>query len=173
VNGRESADAALSPVRLTWRFVFHDPAHCIALGAGAGLAPRAPGTVGTLLAWAIYVFAAPAGGRWPALALIGAAFALGIWACARTARALGKGDPGAIVWDEMVAFWLVLALAPQSLVWQAIAFVLFRVFDIWKPQPIRYCDRAVKGGFGIMLDDLLAALYSLLILALAGRFTGA
>jgi phosphatidylglycerophosphatase A len=155
----------------SWHFLLRDPGHFIALGAGTGLAPYTPGTAGTLLAWFIYVLV-PWHGALLWLALVAGLFALGIPLCARTARALGATDPGAIVWDEMVAFWLVLAFTPATLMWQAFAFVLFRVFDIWKPPPIRYFERTLKGGFGIMFDDLLAAVYSLLAVALMRWATG-
>ena len=165
---------AVSPpgVPLSWRFALRHPAHFIALGGGCGLVPFAPGTAGTLLAWLVYALLAPARGGWFSLALLAGSFAIGVWASARTARALGEADPGAIVWDEMVAFWLVLGFTPPGLLWQACAFALFRLFDIWKPAPIRYFDRKLKGGFGVMFDDLLAALYAVLVLALAWRVTG-
>lgn len=143
-------------------------AHVIAFGFGAGRAPFAPGTFGTLLAW-------PAGwalaGAHPAVALplIGALFLVGVWACGVTGRDLGVHDHGGMVWDEFVAFLLVLAIVPGSLAWQAAAFVVFRGFDIAKPAPIRWLERRYAGGFGVMLDDMLAAGYTLLLLALAKR----
>lgn len=141
------------------------PAHAIALGAGAGLVPIAPGTAGTLVAFPIYWWLAPMFIAPILLALIATAFALGVWACGRTGQALGVADHGAIVWDEIVAFTLVLVFTPAGYAWQAGAFVLFRVFDILKPPPIRYYDRTLKNGFGVMFDDLLAAGYALLTLA--------
>lgn len=152
--------------------MLRDPAHVIALGAGAGLAPIAPGTAGTLLAWLAYAWFAPAHGTWIWLAVLAGLFVLGIWACGRTGRALGVADHGGLVWDEMVAFWLVLFFAPGSLLWQAFAFVLFRLFDIWKPAPIRYYDRKLKGGFGVMFDDLIAAFYTLVVAAVTWRIFG-
>ena len=148
------------------------PAHIIALGAGAGLVPVAPGTAGTLLAFPLYWglanwLASPA-----VLALITAGFVVGIWACGETGRALGAADHGAMVWDEIVAFALVLVFTPAGWKWQAGAFLLFRFFDIVKPPPIRYFDRKWKNGFGVMFDDLLAALYALLVLALAKTLMG-
>jgi phosphatidylglycerophosphatase A len=143
-------------------------AHVIAFGFGAGRAPFAPGTFGTLLAW-------PAGwllsGAHPVvtLSIIGALFLLGVWACGVTGRDLGVYDHGGMVWDEFVAFLLVLAIAPRALAWQAAAFVLFRAFDILKPTPIRWFERRYTGGFGVMFDDLLAAGYTLLVLAVAKR----
>lgn len=148
------------------------PAHIIALGAGAGLVPVAPGTAGTLLAFPLYWglanwLASPA-----VLALITAGFVVGIWACGETGRALGAADHGAMVWDEIVAFALVLVFTPAGWKWQAGAFLLFRFFDIVKPPPIRYFDRKWKNGFGVMFDDLLAALYALLVLAVAKTLMG-
>ena len=99
------------------------------------------------------------------LALLGGLFLLGIGASARTARDLGVPDHGGIVWDETVAFLLVLFFTPADRLWQAFAFLLFRLFDIFKPQPIRHFDRTLHGGFGVMFDDLLAAGYSLLCVA--------
>ncbi len=142
------------------------PAHVIALGAGAGLVPRAPGTAGTLLAFPLYWGLAPYCAISTLLALIALGFVLGIWACERTGRALGAPDHGAMVWDEIVAFMLVLSFTPSGLFWQAFAFVLFRLFDILKPPPIRYFERRFKSGFGVMFDDVLAAAYTVLVLAL-------
>jgi phosphatidylglycerophosphatase A len=153
-------------VRPTWRFMLRHPAHVIALGFGAGLAPRAPGTAGTLLAWVLHWMLAFFLTAPTLLALLVPAFALGVWACARTGRALGAADHGAMVWDEIVAFMLVLVFTPTgNYAWQATGFVLFRVFDILKPPPIRYFDQTLKGGFGVMFDDLLAAFFTLLALA--------
>lgn len=101
---------------------------------------------------------------WVALAGL---FALGVWACGETGKALGVSDHGSIVWDEIVAFALVLTFTPPTPMWFAVAFLLFRLFDIWKPWPIRYVDRTVKGGFGVMLDDLLAAGYAIGAIAVA------
>lgn len=150
-------------------FAFSHPAHCIALGFGAGLAPRAPGTAGTLAAWAIgWLFLL----HYPPLALLAGAaalFLLGIWACGVTGRHLGVPDHGAMVWDEIVAFLAVLAVVPPVLAWQAAAFALFRAFDIAKPPPIRSFERRWHGGFGVMFDDLLAAGYTLLSLSVFRR----
>lgn len=143
------------------------PAHVIALGAGAGLVPGAPGTAGTLLAFPLYWALAKYCAAPTLLVLLAFGFALGMWACGRTGRALGAHDHGALVWDEIVAFMLVLVFTPAGYLWQAVAFVLFRVFDILKPPPIHYFDRKLKNGFGVMFDDLLAAFYALLVLAVA------
>jgi phosphatidylglycerophosphatase A len=161
-------------------FMLRHPARWIALGFGSGLAPKAPGTVGTLWAWvAFLVF-----DRWLDAAgwgvLIGASLALGVWACARTAADLALADPGAIVWDEVVAFWIVLWLVmPAGFAMQLVAFALFRFFDALKPGPVGWSDRRFKNargwmqGVGIMADDLVAALCTLLVIALARFALGA
>lgn len=158
-------------------FLRAHPAHWVALALGAGLAPKAAGTVGTLWAWAVW-----AGLVQPWLtpaqqgALIAVALPLGWWASAVTARHLRMADPGAIVWDEVVAFWLVLwLLLPASLAAQCLAFGLFRFFDAVKPGPVGWADRLFhraggwRGALGIMLDDLAAAACTLLVLAVAVR----
>jgi phosphatidylglycerophosphatase A len=153
-------------------FAFSHPAHAIALGFGAGLSPLGPGTVGTLVAWPIGWLLT--GLISPALLVlvVAALFVLGIWACTVTGRDLGVPDHGAMVWDEIVAFLLVLAIVPRDLAWQAAAFVLFRAFDIGKPPPIGWFERRYHGGFGVMFDDLLAAGYSLVSLAFIKRLLG-
>jgi phosphatidylglycerophosphatase A len=152
-------------LRPSWRFLLRHPAHFVAFGFGAGLAPIAPGTWGTLLALPLYWLIAP----WlePVDYLLGAAalFALGVWACGVTGRAIGVSDHGGMVWDEMVAFLLVLFFVPATPASQAAAFLLFRLLDILKPPPIRYYERTFRSGFGVMLDDLVAAFYTLLVFA--------
>jgi phosphatidylglycerophosphatase A len=152
------------------RFVFTHPAHFIAFGFGAGLSPVAPGTAGTLLAFPIWWLIGPAYATPVLLAILAFLFAAGVWACDITGRHLGISDHGAMCWDEVVAFLLVLVIAPQDPRWQAAAFFLFRAFDVVKPPPIRELERRLKGGFGVMFDDILAAGYALLVLALAKRF---
>ena len=156
-------------VRPTAAFVFSHPAHVLAFGFGAGLAPRAPGTVGTLVAWPIGWAIGGLVPPGPFAAALVVAFLVGIWACELTGRALGVPDHGAMVWDEMVAFLFLLAIVPRQFAWQAAAFFLFRVFDIAKPPPIRWFERRYHGGFGVMLDDVLAAGYTLIVLAAAKR----
>ena len=155
-------------VRPTPAFAYSHPAHIIAFGFGAGLARFAPGTCGTLVGWPLGWMLS---GEHPALifASIAAAFFVGVWACGVTARHLGIHDHGSIVWDEIVAFMLVAALLPRELGWQLAGFVAFRAFDIGKPPPIRWIERRYQGGFGVMFDDLLAAGYTLLALALVRR----
>jgi phosphatidylglycerophosphatase A len=158
-----SADAL--PVRPDRRFVFTHPAHFIAFGFGAGLARGAPGTAGTLLALPLFWFLHPRLSDPAFGGLIAALFILGTWACDRTGRDLRVPDHGGMVIDEIVAFLLVLFMVPQEPLWEAFAFLLFRFFDIAKPLPIRYYDRTMKNGFGVMLDDLIAAFYALMVLA--------
>lgn len=148
------------------------PAHLVSFGLGSGLAPFAPGTFGTLAAWAAFVLLAPrlTDTLWPAV--IGIAFALGAIAAQHTGRVLGKPDHGAIVIDEVVAFWLVLWMLPRDIGTQALAFFAFRLFDIVKPPPIRAIDRRIKNGVGVMIDDLLAAVYTLLAAAILIRIFG-
>lgn len=153
--------------RPSWRFVLRHPAHFIAFGGGVGLIPFAPGTFGTLLAFPLFYGLQPLLEPWTLLVIIIALFWLGTWACAVAGRALGAADHGGMVWDEVVAFLLVLFFTPVTGYWQAFAFLLFRLFDIFKPPPIRYYDRMLKNGFGVMWDDLLAAGYTLLMLAAA------
>jgi phosphatidylglycerophosphatase A len=154
------------------------PAHWVALGFGSGLSPKAPGTVGTLWAWLTFLVLS----RWltPALwgVVIVAALMVGQWACTRTAQHMAVADPGAIVWDEVVAFWLILWLLMPAPWWgQLAAFVLFRTFDAVKPGPVGWADQLFKlqpgkaigwrQGFGILFDDLVAAACTLVVVALA------
>jgi phosphatidylglycerophosphatase A len=153
-------------------FAFSHPAHVVALGAGAGLTPVAPGTAGTLAAWPLGWLI---GAYLPPLlflALTALLFLIGVWACGATGRHLGVSDHGAMVWDEMVAFLLLLAIVPRELAWQLGAFALFRAFDIGKPPPIRWLERRFRGGFGVMIDDIVAAGYVLVLLAVVKRLAG-
>jgi phosphatidylglycerophosphatase A len=157
-------------IRPTARLLLSHPAHFISLGFGSGLSPVAPGTAGTLAAWLLFPLLRAPISDLVFVSLLTSFFVAGVIATERTGRTLGASDHGAIVWDEMVAFWLVLFFTPPGLVWQAIAFVLFRFFDIVKPQPIRWADQRVGGGFGVMLDDLGAAAYAILVLAVVVHF---
>ncbi len=151
------------------RFLVSHPAHFIALGFGAGLAPVAPGTVGTLLGFPVYMllayFLSPPEVFGAGIAL----FVLGVWACGRTGRDLGIADHSGMVWDEVAAFVLILVLTPPGPWWWALAFFVFRFFDVLKPPPIRTIDRRWKGGFGVMFDDIAAAFYTLLVIAIVAR----
>ena len=151
-------------------FLFKHPAHLIAFGFGAGLMSKAPGTWGTLVAIPLYYLALRLGGTPAALVLALLFFVVGIWAAAVAGRNLGVADHGGIVVDEIAAFILVLAFTPTGLIWLLVAFVLFRIFDIVKPWPISYFDRTLKGGFGVMFDDLLAALGAIALLLILRSF---
>lgn len=170
-----------APLRPSARFMLAHPAHFIALGFGSGLSPLAPGTSGTLWAWLSFLVLQ----RWLSPADMGALIAVSVlvgwWACTVTARNMRVADPGSIVWDEVVGFWLVLWLVmPAGWLGQLAAFGLFRFFDAAKPGPMAWADKTFKGfgwrgGFGILLDDLLAAACTVLVIALwqfwqLGRF---
>ena len=151
------------------RFLFH-PVHFLALGLGSGMPRIAPGTFGTLVALVLFVLAHWALGpvHWALfLALLVVAALFGIYLCGKTAEDLGVHDHGGIVWDEFVGFWFCMFLIPVTWPWLLAAFLLFRFFDIVKPWPIKWADQKVSGGLGIMLDDLIAAIYVLCILHLA------
>jgi phosphatidylglycerophosphatase A len=151
--------------RPDFRFLLAHPAHLIAFGFGSGLAPKAPGTVGTLLGLPLFWLIAAAAPDLPSrTVLVIAAFLLGVWACGRAGRALGVADHGGMVWDEIVAFALVLLFTPAGWLWIGLAFALFRLFDILKPWPIRFADTHLKNGFGVMFDDLLAAAYAIAVI---------
>jgi len=150
-------------------FALAHPAHFIALGFGVGVVPVLPGTFGTLLAVPLWWLLGAGYGPGALFAIIAGLFAIGVWACAVTGRDLGAADHGAMVWDELVAFLLVLWIVPSVWTWQLAAFILFRAFDMLKPAPIRQLEQRFKGGFGVMFDDLLAAGYTLLVLAVAWR----
>ena len=147
------------------RWVYSNIWRVIAFGLGSGLLRPAPGTWGTLLAWLLWVAFLAGRSDTVVLSVLIIGFLIGCVACERAGRALGHPDHGGMVWDEIVAFWLVLWLTPDVLGAQAAAFLVFRLFDILKPQPIRYFDRHLKGGLGVMWDDIVAAAYSLLIMA--------
>jgi phosphatidylglycerophosphatase A len=156
-------------IRPDSRFLLAHPAHFVALGLGTGLAPVAPGTVGTLLAYPLFYVLAPHFEVPGMLGLIALFFLLGVWACELTGRAMGIADHSGMVWDEVVAMMLILLVIPAGLYWWVAAFFLFRFFDVVKPQPIRYFDQNLKGGFGVMFDDIVAAFYTLLVLAIIQR----
>ena len=143
--------------------VWRNPVHFLAFGLGSGAAPKAPGTVGTLAAvplWFLFndlSFLAY-------LSLILVTFLLGVWLCGKTSDDLGVHDHGGIVWDEFVGLWIALIALPQGWLWLLAGFLLFRLFDIWKPWPIGWVDQKVSGGFGIMLDDVLAGVMALAVI---------
>ena len=146
-------------------FLFGHPAHFIALGFGIGLVPVAPGTFGTLLALPMFWLLGPHLDPTGWLIVLGFMYVGGIWVCDRTGRDLGVQDHKAIVWDEVVAFLFVLFFTPPTPLWQAVAFALFRFFDIVKPGPIRYIEARFRGGFGVIVDDLAAAFFTLVLLS--------
>ena len=177
----QSAPYGAAPIgRPNAAFLLAHPAHWIALGFGSGLSPKAPGTAGTLWAWMAFLvlqlWLTPVQMAW----LVALSFPLGWWASSVTARHMRVLDPGSIVWDEVAAFWLVLWLVlPAGLLAQLIAFALFRFFDAVKPGPVAWADQLfhgvdvnndrhawTKAGLGIMLDDLVAAFCTLLVIAL-------
>jgi phosphatidylglycerophosphatase A len=165
-----SGQGGATPGRATLKkVVFGSPAGFLAFGFGSGLSPFAPGTMGTLVA-VPFLFALKGLGNpgfWIALALL---FGLGVLLCGQVSRQLGVHDHGGIVWDEMVGYWLSAALVPLQWPWLLAAFLLFRFFDIVKPWPIRQLDKKVSGGFGIMIDDIVAALFTVIILAVSKYF---
>ena len=143
--------------------LWRNPVHFLALGFGSGCATRAPGTFGTLAAIPLYWLAQDL--ALPVFLLLTAAmFAVGVYLCDRTARDLGVHDHPAIVWDEIVGYFVTMIAAPSGWPWLLAGFLLFRVFDIFKPWPIKAVDRRVGGGFGIMFDDVLAGVYAWLVL---------
>jgi Phosphatidylglycerophosphatase A and related proteins len=160
-----NVDAASKSSALPEGFLRH-PVHFLALGFGAGCAPKLPGTAGTAVGVLVYLLiqALPVSYY---LGTVLVLFVSGIWICGRTARDLGVHDHTAIVWDEIVGYLVTMIMVPRGYVWILAGFALFRLFDIWKPWPIRWLDRTVSGGVGVMLDDLVAGIYGLLALHLA------
>lgn len=172
----QAAMPLLPAPRPGWRWMLGHPARVIALGFGSGLSPTAPGTVGTLWAWAAFLvldqWLTQLDWAW----VLAAGLVAGLWASTHAARHLQRADPGVVVWDEVIAFWLVLLLVmPADVFTQAIAFGLFRYFDAVKPGPVGWADRLCKPeageigwrqGFGILFDDLVAAGCTLLAMAL-------
>jgi phosphatidylglycerophosphatase A len=160
---------AESPLPLSAARVFRDPVLLPALGFGAGLARRAPGTAGTLIGIPVHLAIAPLAFHFE-LAVVLGIFLIGIPLCGSAARRLGVHDHPAIVWDEIVGYLVTMLAAPAG--WTAViaGFVLFRFFDIIKPPPIRDVDHRLPGGAGIMLDDVIAGVYAMLVLWLAARF---
>jgi len=155
---------------LTARQVFTHPVHFLAYGFGAGLSPKAPGTLGTLVAIPLYLLLMMYTNGAVYLAVLAAALVAGIFICGYTAAATGVDDPKGVVWDEIVGYLITMLGLPLGWVWALGGFLLFRLFDIWKPWPIRWLDRHVRGGFGIMLDDVVAAMIACVLLNLAAYF---
>ena len=153
-------------VKPNWRFLMQHPAHFLAFGFGSGLAPKAPGTFGTLVAFPLYWYLSAHVSDAIFIFILIWSFAIGVWVCDITGKALGVADFGGIVWDEVVAMLLVLFFTPAGWQWSVLAFALFRFFDIIKPPPISHFDKNWHGGLGVMFDDILAAGYALLCMAL-------
>ena len=147
------------------------PIYWLAIGLGSGLAPKAPGTAGTLVAIPLYLLLSSLW-LWQYLAVVIAGFLVGIWICAKAARQLGVHDDPSIVWDEIIGYLITMIAVPAEWLWIAIGFVLFRIFDIVKPWPIRIIDQRVQGGLGIMLDDVLAGIYALIVLQVLVKVVG-
>ena len=145
------------------RKVLRDPVNLLAFGLGTGLSPVAPGTVGTILGVVLAWLVQPLGFEWQFMVAI-ALIVSGVWICGESAKRVGVHDHSGIVWDEIAAMYLILIVVPVSVPIWVLAFALFRLFDIWKPWPIRDLDHRLHGGLGIMLDDLVAALYAALLL---------
>lgn len=155
---------------LSRRDLLSGPAAFVALGAGAGLAPRAPGTVGTLIGIPMLWLMPESPVAYLAVTVV--LFAFGIWCCGVTAERLGVHDHGGIVWDEVVGYLVAMYTMPRTIGWVIAGFVAFRLFDIWKPWPIRVFDRRIAGGLGIMIDDVLAGVLAALVLQAAWRLVG-
>lgn len=154
---------------LTARQVFSHPVHFLAYGFGSGLSPVGPGTAGTLVAIPLYLLLVRAG--MPVyLATVLLALLAGIFFCGYTASFTGLDDPNGVVWDEIVGYLITMLGVPLGWIWVVGGFLLFRLFDIWKPWPIRWLDRRIKGGFGIMIDDVVAAIFACILLNLAAVF---
>ena len=149
--------------------VWRNPIHFLAFGLGSGAAPWAPGTVGTAAAVIPYLLWFQYWSTGWFLALIVVTFVVGVWLCEKTSEDLGVHDHSGIVWDEFVGYWLTMFLAPQGWEWALVGFVLFRFFDVLKPWPVKWADRRVAGGFGIMVDDLLAGVYAWIVLQVLVR----
>ena len=156
----------------SFKQLLRNPNHFFAFGFGSGLAPKAPGTFGTLAAIPFFLLLQYL--SWPIyLSWLLITFALGVLWCDRSSKQLGVHDHGGIVWDEFVGFWVTMFMAPAGWLWVVIGFVLFRLFDIVKPWPINWLDKKVHGGFGIMIDDVLAGIYAFLCLQLIAWWWGA
>lgn len=148
--------------------VWTNPIHFIAFGFGSGTIPFAPGTMGTLMAIPFYLLIRD----FPLaiyISILIIATVAGVWACDVTEKYLGTHDYKGIVWDEVCGYWLTMLAAPHHWSWVVIGFFLFRLFDIWKPWPIRWIDKYVQGGLGVMLDDVLAGGYSLIALQIIAK----
>ena len=153
-----SKAAKTAPLKLQARLL-RDPIHFLALGFGAGLSPYAPGTVGTLVAVPLIMFIGSFG--WTALAIAALLMGVsGVYICDASAKKMGVHDHPGIVWDEFTGFAITMLAVPLTWYWLIVGFVMFRFFDIVKPWPIREADHSLKGGLGIMLDDIIAGVFA-------------
>lgn len=148
-----------------------NPIHLLAFGFGSGLAPKAPGTFGTLAAIPFFLLMQPLP-IWAYVSILIVSFIVGVWLCDRTSKDMQVHDHPGIVWDEFVGYWITMLFAPQGWVWIVVGFALFRFFDILKPWPIKWLDEKVHGGFGIMIDDVLAGIFALGGLQLIAYYFG-
>lgn len=150
--------------------VWKKPVHFLAFGCGSGLSPKAPGTMGTVAAVPFYLLlqllSLPL-----YLFIVALACLIGFWLCDKTSKELGVHDHPGIVWDEFCGYWITMIAAPAGWLWIVTGFILFRIFDIWKPWPIRWLDKKVHGGFGIMIDDIIAGVFAWAGLQLIVLFT--
>lgn len=149
--------------------VWKNPIHFLAFGLGSGAAPWAPGTFGTLAAVIPFFWFQQLSLPWYLVMLV-VTTVIGIWLCDRTSKDIGVKDHGGIVWDEFVGFWITMTLAPAGIFWIVYGFVLFRIFDILKPWPIKWADQKVSGGLGVMLDDIIAGVMAAAILQVTAYF---
>ncbi len=149
--------------------IFTDPVHFLAFGFGAGLSPWAPGTAGSVVGLLIYLLLAGLSDL-VFISVVLFLFVVGVWICGRSSKKLGVHDHGGIVWDEIVGILIALFHVPLSIPWLVTGFLLFRLFDIVKPWPIKWLDKRVDGGFGIMIDDVLAGVFAFLILQLLQEY---
>lgn len=147
-----------------------NPVHLVAFGFGSGLPAKAPGTFGTLAALPVWLLLLQGMPDLPYLGILIAGFAFGVVICERTSRDLGVHDHGGIVWDEWIGLWLSLFWLPEGWLWLVYGFALFRLFDIVKPWPIKWLDQKIHGGFGIMIDDVIAGLFAFVIIQLTALF---
>ena len=161
----------MSDKQRTKQVALRTPSGFLAFGFGSGLAPFAPGTFGTLAAIPLYLLMVHLTWPWYVLVLLLSAV-LGIYLCEQASKNLGVHDHGGIVWDEFVGFWITMFMIPPTWYWILLGFILFRIFDIIKPQPIKWLDKKVKGGFGIMVDDVIAGLFAWIILIITVNVVG-
>jgi phosphatidylglycerophosphatase A len=160
----QSSTPSLSP-----KVLLRHPAGWLASGFGSGFSPRAPGTVGTAVAMLPWLWLRTLPLPYYALAVL-LAFVIGVWASTWVVRRSGVQDPQIVVWDEFVGVWIALIAAPAGWIWMLAGFALFRLFDIWKPWPVNWADEKIGGGLGVMLDDVFAGFYALIVMEIAAWF---